>query len=171
MASGKPDPTTDWHQLRLLAVQGIPLREIARRYHLSAGTVLARAKRENWQISAITNGRKVVAQPAIQKALQVSTDFIRDNGLKSRAALSTALVKAASRLESLPADEIIEKHQALEGVTRAGDRLHGWSAQDQAGSVVNIAFLNTPASALPEKKTVEAQAQVAHPENANAIGQ
>ena len=152
MASGKPDPSVDWHQLKLLAVHGIPLREIARRFCLPPGTVLARAKRENWGISTIINGRKLAAQPIIEKAGQVSRDFVRDNGVKSRTSLSTAVAKAASHLENLPGTVIVEKHQALEGVTRAGDKLHGWSSEAEANrfSVVNLAFINIPASELPK---------------------
>jgi len=80
---------------------------------------------------------------------------------KSRASLSIAVAKAASRLESLPAEDIIENHQALEGITRSGNRLHGWSAEAETDrlAVVNLAFLATPASALPDKVPLEVQAQ------------
>ena len=40
MASG--NPSIDW--LRLLASQGIALRELARRFNIPAGTVLVRSK-------------------------------------------------------------------------------------------------------------------------------
>jgi hypothetical protein len=156
-----PNPNIDWAHLRPLATHGFGLGELARQFHLPAGAVLARARRENWRISAINNGRKLAAQPIIEKAAQVSRDFVRDNGLRSRAFLSTAVAKAASHLENLPAPVIVEKHQALEAVTRAGNKLHGWSSEAEADrlAVVNLAVLATPASALRSKEAREVQAQ------------
>ena len=76
-----PNPNVDWAHLRLLATQGFGLRELARQFDLPPGTVLARPKRENWQIRPIVNGRKVAAQLAIENTLRVSTDFVRHSGL------------------------------------------------------------------------------------------
>jgi len=73
--------------------------------------------------------------------------------VKSRTSLSSAVAKAASHLENLPGTVIVEKHQALEGVTRAGDKLHGWSSEAEANrfSVVNLGLYQYPSERTPEK--------------------
>jgi hypothetical protein len=147
----------DWSLLRVMACSGVPLRQIARRYGLAPGTILSRAKRENWQIRAISKGRNVAAQPIIKKAVEVSNDYIRTNGERCRIALSNCLAKGTTYLQNQPGAEIVENHAAVEGFAKAGDKVFGWSA-DTPLAVIRIDVLNTPVSALPEKEPREIQA-------------
>jgi putative ATPase subunit gpP of terminase len=158
-----PDPLRN--QYKILALQGIPLREIARRLGISHNTVLSWANRDKLHIRQLQTAHRKLAQEHVQQstqsAIRISTDYVRENGLKSRAALSTSVLKAATHLESLPPPQILKRHQALEGVARAGDRLHGWSNQDQLrkGSVINIALIRTPPKVLASQAAAEGSNQ------------
>jgi hypothetical protein len=148
------------HQAKVLALQGIPLREIARRLGRSANTVLSRAHRGEWEVRETQTTAAQIVEQSAQNVIRIGADYVRESGRRSRVALSNCVLKAAGHLESLEPPEIVERHQAVEGITRAADRLHGWSSKAEIDrlSVVNLAFLATPVSALPPRE-VQVQAE------------
>ena len=74
----------DWGAVHALASSGIPLRELARRLNIPASTVLQRAKRGGWNISALHGSspakrhqKTLEANELSRQTVQVGRDFSR----------------------------------------------------------------------------------------------
>ena len=135
---GRP-PKHDLDAARSLALNGIPLVEIAERLQIPPGTLTNRAFREQWQV-AQTFGRakRLKAKQAIQTAKakqlhsnqtvrQTVAEVIAQNGVVSRLHLSGAVRKASAALENMNEQSLIDNHQALQSVSKSAAHVHGWN--------------------------------------------
>jgi hypothetical protein len=106
-----------WQQIKAGYAAGIGLREIARKMNVPDGTVLARAKREEWtqQIAAAKIARQPQLAKEIVKArainaitpMQSIAAVMQERGERYRERMADVSDKVAGHLESLDADEIL----------------------------------------------------------------
>jgi uncharacterized protein YjcR len=127
MRKGRKLTSAEWEQVRVAYFAGTGLREIARRMGIPEGTVLARAKRENWSeklanaLAPVQSMQSLAITPA-----QSVAESLADLGHKSRLSLAKGLHKGAGHVESLTGAEVLENAQEVASLTKAGNQLHGW---------------------------------------------
>jgi ABC-type lipoprotein release transport system permease subunit len=115
-----------WQQIKAGYAAGIGLREIARKMNVPDGTVLARAKREEWtqQIAAARIARQPQLAKEIVKArainaitpMQSIAAVMQQRGERYRERMADVSDKVAGHLESLDADEILLRSAQVEKI-------------------------------------------------------
>lgn len=166
----------DWGAIKGLALGGMPLRELARRFNINPSTVLLRSKREAWGILQL-HGRSPKRQitrkevdPEIKKAqtkaaVQVVSDFFRQAGDETKNNLAKASVAASDTLAKMSGPEIVENHNAFQGITKAASSVFGWGDEDpcRRPGAINIALMNTSPAELArlcrEQEQIKANAR------------
>lgn len=147
----KPQTEVNWPALRALAESGIPLRQLARRLNVPAGTVLARSKREAWQIKKIQAPLKAEKAQAIKnanaitaKTLAAGRDYLRDLSTLSRVNQAKACAVASSHFANMNGQQLEEKALPWSASVKNTERVFGWNQQpeNQTQLTVNVALLS-----------------------------
>ena len=135
----------DWGAVQALATSGIPLRELARRLNIPASTVLQRAKRGGWNISALHGSspaqrkRKALeARELSRQTVQVGRDFFQDAALLTRFNLARATANASGALAKLNPQELVDRHQALSNISKSAASTFGWNTDRNSAPHFNL---------------------------------
>lgn len=129
----------------------IGVRPAARKHHVNEDTACGWAYREKWKLPAClptlpaNQGRHLhdpqSATQARLRALDQLSESIDEHGEHSRLYLSAATLQAAHELAANGGRSEGERvpYAGLLNTSRAGDTVHGWQAQRQAGAQTNVA--------------------------------
>ncbi len=148
-----------WEQVKTAFASGIGLREIARKMDIAAGTILSRAKREDWtgQIqSAKALVKREYAAPVVAP-FQAVAATMGELGEANRIAAARVHHRVLTYAEIWPAEELIKpstSHAVKNHVQSAG-LVHGW-AEQQPQTRVQVNVLSF--AALKPLKDAEAGA-------------
>jgi hypothetical protein len=159
----QPRPQTkaerDTFQLQAVALAyHVGQRPAARQLGVSENTVRSwclRFRRKNPDFSfpqIASKARADSRQPCATAAYAAYERAIKLHSDRSRLGLAQAGTLASEKFASLPATRLVERDtaQALEAVSRAVDRTHGWSIAAQQAPAVNVAVqVNAP---TPEER-------------------
>ena len=134
----------DWSAVHALASSGVPLRELARRLNIPASTVLQRAKRGGWNISALHGSspakrhqKTLEANELSRQTVQVGRDFFQDAALLTRFNLARATANASTHLASMPAQELVDRHHALANLSKSAAATFGWNTDQNQNSILS----------------------------------
>ena len=125
-------PESTWAEIRTAYASGIGLREIARNMNIPEGTVLARAKRENWTReiqSARALAKREDAEKAISpiQAVAMSIHQRADRHVERMAGVSE---KVVSHVESLEPSAILDQIDKVEKrIASRGERSASMTAK------------------------------------------
>jgi uncharacterized protein YjcR len=134
----------DWSAVQALATSGIPLRELARRLNIPASTVLQRAKRGGWNISALHGSspakrhqKALEANELSRQTVQVGRDFFQDAALLTRFNLARATANVSTHLASMPAQELVDRHHAFSNFSKSASLVFGWDTDQNQNSILS----------------------------------
>lgn len=138
------------HALALL----IGLRPAARKLGINEKTATVWAFREKWNLSkAFAHHGKPLATFRGQKSKEVSireavAESLAEQSEDTRLYLSATALKASHDFASRDPGTFIDQRasQALLNVSKTGDTVHGWTAQRQQGTQVQVAVVNMPSA-------------------------
>lgn len=138
-----------WEQCRIAHYGGVPLRELARRLAIPAGTILARAKREGWGAQLDQAQNAIGPLPAATETPLVSAadavlNVLSDDSRETRLSLSRYARKAALAAEQSATP--LREAQAARHVAGVAAQVHGWEASEKASTDVhvNVCVLRDP---------------------------
>lgn len=135
----------DWEAVKAHAIIHGP-RNAARSFGINENTVLYRSAREGWLKQA---GQVQVIQPlptSMQPIQPIRPITASEAALSAKAKLgektwikqSKAVLKGSTAAAKLPGQAILSHAQQLKSLVDSADKLHGWSKQDQASTLINI---------------------------------
>jgi len=134
-----------WAEIRTAYASGIGLREIARNMDIPEGTVLARAKRENWTreiqtAKAIAKREDAVPAVTVAEAVAVS---MAQRGERHRERMAGVSERAVDHVETMNGHQILARVDQIEKLDKVARRTFGISDDDVNGNnvLVNIAIL------------------------------
>ena len=132
-------PRELWEQIKTAYASGIGLREIARNMGLPEGTVLAKAKRENWT-GQIQEAKAAV--PSMQSRaitpMQSAALSIHQRGQRHLERMAGVSEKVVSHVETLEAEIILERVDKVEKLDRIARRNYGLDLDQRPVSTVNF---------------------------------
>jgi hypothetical protein len=134
--------TEVWQQIKAGYAAGIGLREIARKMNIPVGTVLARAKREDWtqQIAAAKQAVALTQSNAITP-LQSIAAVMQERGERYRERMADVSEKVAGHLEAMDADEILLRSSQLEKIDTVARRTFGLDTPVSGSGTLNLHVL------------------------------
>ena len=133
-----------WEQIKTAFASGIRLREIARNMGISAGTVLARASREQW--TPRIQAAKSLAKPpesAIVPACDAAAQTMQARAERHVARMAGITDKVLPHLESMEPGEILDSARNLERFDYVARRNFGLEHQTPGSCPVNVSILTS----------------------------
>lgn len=125
-------PDSTWAELRTAHAAGCGLRQLARNAGIAPGTILARAKRENWT-AQIKNAKALTVRrdepPAIAVA-DAAANSLAELGDRSRFAAAKASCRALEHAAELPPDAVLQAARHVKDFTGTASTVHGWGTAD-----------------------------------------
>ena len=128
----------EWEQVRTAHASGLGLREIARSMGIPDGTVLARAKRENWS-AQLRHARAIVAIPPDAPAIDVSraaAATMAERGQEHVRRMAGVVERTLPHVENMEPVAILDRVQDLDRLDRIARRTYGL---DDASSTISVA--------------------------------
>jgi len=179
-----PKPlNVNWGEIRALASSGMTFPEISKKTGISLGAIKTRSRREHWNIEKFFGGKNLACRsPALarqqqakasQRTAHAAFSLFLERNSSSKAAIAAAVEKLAKFLETLPAEELAERCQQLESVTKSGSRVFNWDDPRQSFSPSFnhdlLALSPDQLAALARAERDQLAFQNAHPANAQLI--
>lgn len=135
-------PNSTWAELRTAHASGIGLREIARNMGIPAGTVLARAKRENWT-GRIREARAIVPaaqhRPAVAVVDAVAVTM-QQRGERHLERMAGVVERTLPAVEAMPPAGILDRIEDIERLDKVARRTYGLN-DDGARLGVSVSIL------------------------------
>jgi hypothetical protein len=117
-------PKSTWAEIRTAYASGIGLREIARNMGLPEGTVLARAKRENWT-REIQNAKALVKReepaPAVTPVEAVAAT-LAERGQRHLKRMAGVSERGVDHIETMDGPEILNSVDQIEKLDKVARR-------------------------------------------------
>ena len=133
--------TETWEQIKTAYASGIGLREIARNMQIPEGTVLARAKREDWT-RQIRGAKAIVpAQSNAITPMQSAAATMKERALRHVDRMAGVTEKVLPHLETMPADSILHRVDQVEKLDRIARRNYGLDSNQEHPGILNVAVL------------------------------
>jgi hypothetical protein len=143
-AAGRSKISADiWEQIKTAYAAGIGLREIARNMGIPAGTVLARAKREDWT-RQIQHAKALVPSDMKSDAItpmQSAAVCIRERAQRHVDRMAGVTEKVLPHLEAMPEDSILHRVDQVEKLDRIARRNYGLDSNQEHPGILNVAVL------------------------------
>jgi hypothetical protein len=140
-----------WEQIKTAYAGGIGLRELARNMGISAGTVLARSKREGWT--------RQIAQAKLIKRPELARDLAKSDAINAITPMQSAAItmlqrgerytermagvseKVLPHLEKMHPGKILDSARDIEQFDRVARRNFGLENQSPVGGPINMAIM------------------------------
>ena len=133
--------TETWEQIKTAYASGIGLREIARNMQIPEGTVLARAKREDWT-RQIRGAKAIVpAQSNAITPMHSAATTIQERALRHVDRMAGVTEKVLPHLEAMPADSILHRVDQVEKLDGIARRNYGLDSNQEHPGILNVAVL------------------------------
>jgi len=134
-----------WAEIRTAYASGIGLREIARNMGIPAGTVLARAKREDWTREIQTAkalAKREDSALAVTAAEAVAVSMAQ-RGERHRERMAGVSERAVDHVETMDGHQILARVDQIEKLDKLARRTFGLdeTGHDSNNVFVNIAIL------------------------------
>lgn len=143
-AAGRSKISADiWEQIKTAYAAGIGLREIARNMGIPAGTVLARAKREDWT-RQIQHAKALVPSDMKSDAItpmQSAAVCIRERAQRHVDRMAGVTEKVLPHLEGMSPDSILHRVDQVEKLDRIARRNYGLDFNQEHSGILNVAVL------------------------------
>jgi hypothetical protein len=135
---------SDWEQIKTAYASGVSLREIARNMRIPEGTVLARAKREEWtrEIQSAKSLAKREEAPVVTATEAVAMSMQR-RGERHLERMAGVSERGVDHIETMNGPEILDSVDQIETLDKVARRTFGLSDDDSHGNnvIVNVALL------------------------------
>lgn len=144
-------PASTWAEIRTAYASGIGLRELARNMGISAGTVLARSKRERWTQQIAT--AKLIERPELARELakpdaidaitpmQSAALTMQERAQRYTERMAGVSERVLPHLETLPASEILEHARNVEQFDRFSRRNLGLESRPADNGLLQLSVL------------------------------
>jgi len=156
-------PQSTWQEIQTAYAGGVPLREIARKMGIPSGTILSRAKRENWTLKAASV--KLKERPELARDLLVPSSDITTHEaiamtMRERADRYTDRMagigeKVLPHIESLSPVEILYLSEKIDRLDRVARRSFGLDKEVAPSPLINLNLLSLGIDDLVPKSVVE----------------
>lgn len=149
-------PPDTWQQIKTAHASGIPLREIARKMSIPEGTVLARAKREQWT-QQIQNAKALVKRDDTSTAVtpfEAVTASMQQRGERHIGRMAGITERGVEHVEAMDGGGILDRIDAVEKLDSVARRTFGLDEAGHGGNnvMVNVALLGiSPESVMVAK--------------------
>ena len=135
-----------WQQVKTAYASGIGLREIARNMNIPEGTVLARAKREDWtrEIESAKALAKRDETPLAVSPVEAVALSMQQRGERHVGRMAGVSGRGVDHVEKMAGSEILTSIDEIEKLDRVARRTFGLSDSDSHGNnlLVNVAILD-----------------------------
>lgn len=139
-----------WREIQTAYTGGIPLREVARKMGISAGTILSRAKRENWTQQAAIAKLKVrpeLARDLLAPSSDITTSQAVAATMRERAdrylnRMADVGERVLPHLEGLTPQELLEESDKIDRIDRVARRTFGLDKQTGEAPIINLNLLS-----------------------------
>jgi len=135
-----------WQQVKTAYASGIGLREIARNMNIPEGTVLARAKREDWtrEIESAKALAKRDETPLAVSPVEAVALSMQQRGERHVGRMAGVSERGVDHVEKMAGNEILTSIDEIEKLDRVARRTFGLSDSDSHGNnlLVNVAILD-----------------------------
>jgi hypothetical protein len=144
-----------WQQVKTAYASGIGLREIARNMSIPQGTVLARAKRENWtqQIQSIKAlAKREDTSPAVAP-FEAASASIQQRGERHVGRMANIVEKTLPHVEAMQPGAILDCIDDVDTLDKVARRTFGLDETEHGGNnvMVNVALLEIPPERMMAK--------------------
>jgi len=149
-------PTDTWEQVKTAFASGIGLREIARNMSIPEGTVLARAKREQWT-QQIQNAKALVKRDDTSTAVtpfEAVSASMQQRGERHIGRMAGITERGVEHVEAMDGGGILDRIDAVEKLDSVARRTFGLDEAGHGGDnvMVNVALLGiSPESVMVAK--------------------
>jgi hypothetical protein len=149
-------PPDTWQQIKTAHASGIPLREIARKMSIPEGTVLARAKREQWT-QQIQNAKALVKRDDTSTAVtpfEAVSASMQQRGERHIGRMAGITERGVEHVEAMDGGGILDRIDAVEKLDSVARRTFGLDEAGHGGNnvMVNVALLGiSPESVMVAK--------------------
>jgi len=149
-------PTDTWEQVKTAFASGIGLREIARNMSIPEGTVLARAKREQWT-QQIQNAKALVKRDDTSTAVtpfEAVSASMQQRGERHIGRMAGITERGVEHVEAMDGGGILDRIDAVEKLDSVARRTFGLDEAGHGGNnvMVNVALLGiSPESVMVAK--------------------
>ena len=138
-------PTDTWEQVKTAFASGIGLREIARNMSIPEGTVLARAKREQWT-QQIQNAKALVKRDDTSTAVtpfEAVSASMQQRGERYIGRMARITERGVEHVEAMDGGGILDRIDAVEKLDKVARRTFGLDTENGNGGnvMVNAALL------------------------------
>jgi hypothetical protein len=146
-----------WEQVKTAYASGIGLREIARNMNIPEGTILSRAKREDWtrKIQSVKAlAKREDSAPAVSPPEAVAITM-RRRGESHLGRMAGVSERGVDHVETMQGSEILARVDQIEKLDKVARRTFGLSDNDSDGSnlMVNIAILGIDPATVQVRST------------------
>ena len=135
-------PESTWLEIRTAFASGVPLRQLARSMKIPPGTILGRAKREQWtrQIKSARALVPVTASPASPTILEAVAESMQARGERHVGRVASLTEKLVGTFERLPDEEQLRLVAELERLDKIGRKAFGLDSGE--GPQIAVQVLN-----------------------------
>ena len=158
-------PHSTWREIQTAYTGGIPLREVARKMGIAPGTILSRAKRDNWtQQAAIAKlqERPELARDLLTPSSNITTSQAVAVTMRERAdhyikRMAGVGERVLPHLEGLTPQELLDESDKIDRIDRVARRTFGLDKQMGDAPIINLNLLSMGLDAFTHShpKTIE----------------
>lgn len=133
-------PESTWAELRTAHASGIGLRELARHAGVAPGTVLSRAKRENWS-GQLRQARAIVQTSPASPAIDVSSAAaasMTERGQRHLQRVAGIVEKTLPHVEGMEPGAILDRVDDFDRLDRIARRTYGLDVEGTGAVRINI---------------------------------
>jgi hypothetical protein len=132
-------PDSVWAEIRTAYAAGIGLRETARKLGIADGTVLARAKREDWT-GQIQQAKSLVTceQSNAISVMQSAALTMAERGQRLIERMANVSEKVVPHVEAMPPAEILDRIERIERLDKLARRTYGLDESGGRGALVKL---------------------------------
>ena len=132
-----------WSQIRTAHAAGVGLRELARNMNIPAGTVLARAKREEWT-RQVQNAKALAVRPAESPTVTptaAAAMTMQARGERHVERMAGVTERGVAHVEGLDGGTILDRVDAIEKLDKIARRTFGLNDSAPGGFTLNLGIV------------------------------
>ena len=155
-------PGSQWAEIRTGFAAGIGLRDMARKLGIPDGTVLARAKRENWtrQIQQAKTLATHEPQSGATTVMQSVARTMAERGQRHVAQMADVTDKVMPHVGAMEPGAILDRIEDIDRLDKVARRTYGLEDGSQHGGV-SLTFNMLDPSTLVSECVIEARVDAA----------